>query len=228
MHGFRAHLHQASGSTLQWRLRFCSHWKQWSRSRMGLQPIFKRLHWFQWEQNRKRHRRVVAALTLTLGVNGPLKCSFSVHLEFLAGSTISQSSTHSHWGSRSLEDKCDADACLHVSVGVPPVLHAASHWYPRDCARNGPGFLCSTLPCTSTWREARNTSTLSLKHREILSLSFRKDVSAWQIFFKENFATTTGQHFLNFSKIWSWCPPASEFLLRLCGHWLVKVRLVSN
>ena len=57
--------------TQQWCLRFCSHWKQWSRSRMGLQPIFKWFHWFQWEQNRKHHRRVVAALTLTLGLNGP-------------------------------------------------------------------------------------------------------------------------------------------------------------
>ena len=39
---------------------------------MGLQPVFERLHCFQWKQSRKRHRRVVAALTMTLDVNGPL------------------------------------------------------------------------------------------------------------------------------------------------------------
>ena len=47
--------------------------------------------------------------------------------EFSSVRTISQSSTHSRWGSRSLEDKCDADACLHVSAGVPGTPHAASH-----------------------------------------------------------------------------------------------------
>ena len=56
----RTCLHQASASTLRWRLRFCSHWEQWSCSRLRLQPIFKRLHCFQWEQNRKRHHSVDA------------------------------------------------------------------------------------------------------------------------------------------------------------------------
>ena len=39
---------------------------------MGCKPILEQFYWFQRGQNRKRHRRVVAALTLTLGVNGPL------------------------------------------------------------------------------------------------------------------------------------------------------------
>ena len=56
----RTCLHQASASTLRWRLQFCSHWEQWSCSRMGLQPIFKQLHCFQWEQNRKCHHSVGA------------------------------------------------------------------------------------------------------------------------------------------------------------------------
>ena len=38
---------------------------------MGLQPIFKCLHWFQWEQNRKCHCRAVAALTLNLSPAWP-------------------------------------------------------------------------------------------------------------------------------------------------------------
>ena len=46
----RAHLHQASASMLRWCLRFCSHWKQWSCSRIGLQPISKQLHWFQFQR----------------------------------------------------------------------------------------------------------------------------------------------------------------------------------
>ena len=36
---------------------------------MGMQPIFEPLYRFQREQ--QRHHRVVAALTLTLCVNGP-------------------------------------------------------------------------------------------------------------------------------------------------------------
>ena len=60
-----------SATMLRWRLQFCSHWKQWSCSRLILQPIFKQLHCFQYEQNHKHHRSVVAELTLTLGVNGP-------------------------------------------------------------------------------------------------------------------------------------------------------------
>ena len=58
----KAHLYQASASasTLRWHLRFCSHWKKLSRSRMGLQPIFMQLLCFQWEQNRKRNRSVDA------------------------------------------------------------------------------------------------------------------------------------------------------------------------
>ena len=57
---FRVRLYQASASTLRWPLRFCSHWKRRSHFRMGLQIIFKWLHCFQWEQNRKHHRRVDA------------------------------------------------------------------------------------------------------------------------------------------------------------------------
>ena len=48
---------------------FCSHWNQWSRMKIGCNPILEWLHCFQWKRNRKRHLRVVAALTLTLGVN---------------------------------------------------------------------------------------------------------------------------------------------------------------
>ena len=40
--------------------------------KMGFNPNLERLHCFQWEQNRWRHCRVFTALTLTLGVNGPL------------------------------------------------------------------------------------------------------------------------------------------------------------
>ena len=68
----RARLHQSSATTLRWRLRFCSHRNKWSRSKMGCKPILEQLHCFQWERNRRRHRRVVTALTLTLGVNGHL------------------------------------------------------------------------------------------------------------------------------------------------------------
>ena len=39
-----------AATTLQWHWRYCSHWKQWSHLRMELQPIFERLHCFQWEQ----------------------------------------------------------------------------------------------------------------------------------------------------------------------------------
>ena len=59
-----------TATTQRWRLRFCSHWNQWNCLKIGCNPILEQLHWFQWEQNRKHHRWVVAALTLTLGVNG--------------------------------------------------------------------------------------------------------------------------------------------------------------
>ena len=65
----RARLHQAS--TLRQHatcLRFCSHWKPWSRLKMGCNPILEWLHCFQWEKNRKRHCSVVEALTLMLGI----------------------------------------------------------------------------------------------------------------------------------------------------------------
>ena len=64
----RAHLYQASASMLRWRLRFCSHWKQLSQSRMGLQPFSSNSTVF----NENRITIVITALTLTLGVNGPL------------------------------------------------------------------------------------------------------------------------------------------------------------
>ena len=39
---------------------------------MGCNPNLEWLHCFQWEHYRQHHHRIVAALTLTLGVNGPL------------------------------------------------------------------------------------------------------------------------------------------------------------
>ena len=60
-------------TTLRWCLRFGSHWNRWNRLKIGCNPILEWLHCFQWEQNHKRHRWVVGALTLTLLVNGPLK-----------------------------------------------------------------------------------------------------------------------------------------------------------
>ena len=62
----RACLHQASASMLpqQW---YCSHWKQWSHSKMGSNPDLEQLHCFQWEWCCQHHFRVVAALMLTLG-----------------------------------------------------------------------------------------------------------------------------------------------------------------
>ena len=39
----RVRLHQASASTLQWRLWHSSHWKEWNRSEMDCKPI---LEWF--------------------------------------------------------------------------------------------------------------------------------------------------------------------------------------
>ena len=40
---------------------------------MGCNPNLERLHCFQYEQNCWCHCRVVAALMLTFGVNGPLR-----------------------------------------------------------------------------------------------------------------------------------------------------------
>ena len=74
----RASLYQASASTLRWHLRFCSHWKQWSRFGMGLQPIFKRLYCFEWKQSHKRHRSIVAMLMLMLDVNRPIEVELLV------------------------------------------------------------------------------------------------------------------------------------------------------
>ena len=39
-----------AATILRWCWRYCYYWIQWSHSRMGLQPIFERLHCFQWEQ----------------------------------------------------------------------------------------------------------------------------------------------------------------------------------
>ena len=49
-----------AATTLRWRLQFYFHWKQWSRLKMGCNPILEQLHCFQWEQNRKLHRSVDA------------------------------------------------------------------------------------------------------------------------------------------------------------------------
>ena len=69
----RAHLHQASASTLR---QLCddacdSVLIENNGVKNGVATIFKWLHWFQWEQNLKSNRRVVAVWTLTLGVNRP-------------------------------------------------------------------------------------------------------------------------------------------------------------
>ena len=64
----RTCLHQASVSTLRQLWWYCSHWKEWSHSKIGCNPILEQLHCFQSEQ----YRRVVGVLILSLGVKGPL------------------------------------------------------------------------------------------------------------------------------------------------------------
>ena len=41
-------------------LEFCSHWKQYSRLKMGFKPILEWLHCFQWEQNCNCHHSIDA------------------------------------------------------------------------------------------------------------------------------------------------------------------------
>ena len=70
----RVRLHQASAPTLRWRQRYMSHWKEWSCSRMGCNPILERLysfHWFQWEPYHQCYRSVDSAFTLMPGLNKP-------------------------------------------------------------------------------------------------------------------------------------------------------------
>ena len=67
----RPHLHQASASTLWWRLQHCFHWKEWSHSKMGCNPILEWL-FVSFDFNESYVASVIAALTLTLGVNEPL------------------------------------------------------------------------------------------------------------------------------------------------------------
>ena len=73
----RTCLHQASVSTLRLLWWYCSHWKEWSHSKIGCNPILEQLHCFQSEQ----YRRVVGALILSLGVKGPLNCTLQYWLK---------------------------------------------------------------------------------------------------------------------------------------------------
>ena len=83
----RVRLHQVSASRLRWRLRFCSHWKQWSRLKMGCKPILEWLLCFQWEQNRKHHR--------SLDADTWCKWALIVPVEILSTPSIQRISTHS-------------------------------------------------------------------------------------------------------------------------------------
>ena len=56
-----------ASTTLQWRWRYCSHWKQCSHSRIEIQPILNDSNAF----NENSIASVIAELMLMLGVNGP-------------------------------------------------------------------------------------------------------------------------------------------------------------
>ena len=116
LQGFRARLHQASASTQNQRCDDASgrtlieiNWNKYSCFRMGLQPILKRLHSFQWERRRKRHRKRRHSVDADAGVNGLLKLhlywakvnvlgswgQFSVHV---------RTNSYSNWNAAIMEE----------------------------------------------------------------------------------------------------------------------------
>ena len=68
--------------TLQWRLWFCSHWKQCSRLKMGCKPNLERLHCFQWGQNCYPLDADAWCKITLIGVSGTSHkyCALRVHL----------------------------------------------------------------------------------------------------------------------------------------------------
>ena len=93
-------------------------------------PCNPNLEWlcgFQWEQNRKRYHRVVAALTLTLGVNAPLQQIFTAR-------------------KRSLRRLCFSGICLSTRGGGVRGCSRGG-WGVRGCSRGA----CVVAPGGHAW-----------------------------------------------------------------------------